>query len=240
MAWGDVNGDGRLDVFVGGAAGTAAELRIATGSGQFEFKSTKAFDQDTAGEDVAATMADFDSDGDLDLIVGRGSYEFPKDDALLANRLYLNDGSGSFELAPQGTIPGSTAVTSAVETCDFDQDGDLDLFVGTRVLSGEYPLSQPSELWINEKGSFKIATDGNTAGLDSLGMVTGAKWADVDGDGWKDLVVSREWDTLALFKNQKGKLKLAQQTGDLGRRTGWWNDLVHADFDGDGLSLIHI
>jgi len=234
MAWGDVNGDGHLDVFVGGAAGTASELRIGVGDGQFEFKSQDVFDQDAAGEDVAASLADFDSDGDLDLIVGRGSYEFAKDDALLANRLYLNDGSGNFKLAPQGSTPSSTTITSVIETCDFDQDGDLDLFVGTRVLKGEYPLSQPSELWINEKGAFKIAADTVAAGLDSLGMVTSAKWADVDGDGWKDLIVSREWDTLALFKNQKGKLNLAEQTGDLGQRTGWWNDLVQADFDGDG------
>ena len=234
MAWGDVNGDGRLDVFVGGAAGTAGELRLAIGDGQFEYKIQKAFDDDAAGEDVDAAFADFDSDGDLDLIVGRGSYEFDKDDAIQANRLYLNDGAGAFKLAPEGSIPSSATVTSVVETCDFDQDGDLDLFVGTRVLSGEYPLSGPSELWINEKGTFKTADAAVAEGLDSLGMVTSAQWADVDGDGWKDLLISREWNTIALFKNEQGKLKQAEETGDLGRRTGWWNDLVHADFDGDG------
>ena len=89
MAWGDVNGDGHLDVFVGGAAGTASELRIGVGDGQFEFKSQDVFDQDAAGEDVAAALADFDSDGDLDLLVGRGSYEFAKDDALPVSYTHL-------------------------------------------------------------------------------------------------------------------------------------------------------
>lgn len=234
MAWGDVNGDGHLDVFVGGAAGMAGELRIATGDGQFEYTSQEAFDQDAPGEDAAAAMADFDSDGDLDLIVGRGSYEFPKDDALQDNRLYLNDGSGKFELAPEGSTPTSTTPTSVVAACDFDQDGDLDLFVGTRVLSGKYPLSDASALWINEKGTFKLAADDVAKGIDSLGMVTSAKWADVDGDGLEDLIVSREWDTLALFKNEKGTLKRFEESGDLAERTGWWNDLVIADFDGDG------
>ena len=234
MAWGDVNNDGLLDVFLGGAAGTAGELRIAADGGQFEFKTQEAFDFDAAGEDVAANFADFDSDGDLDLIVGRGSYEFDKDDPLQINRLYLNDGSGTFKLSPAGSIPSSATVTSVVEPCDFDQDGDLDLFVGTRVLSGQYPLSNPSELWINDKGTFKIAADDIAPGLDSLGMVTNAKWADVDGDGWEELIVSREWDTIALFENGKGKLTQSGATGDLAKRSGWWNDVVLADFDGDG------
>lgn len=234
MAWGDVNGDGRLDVFVGGAAGTAGELRIASDDGQFEFTSQEAFDDDASGEDAAATMADVDSDGDLDLIVGRGSYEFPKDDALQDNRLYLNDGSGKFERAPEGSTPTSTTPTSVVAACDFDQDGDLDLFVGTRVRSGKYPLSDASELWINEKGTFKTAAADVAEGIAALGMVTGAQWADVDGDGFEDLIVSREWDSLALFKNENGILKRSDETGDLAQRTGWWNDLVMADFDGDG------
>ena len=144
------------------------------------------------------------------MIVGRGSYEFEEDDALQRNAIFLNDGSGKFSRLASESFPDTATNTGAIAACDFDQDGDLDIFLGTRVRNGEYPLSDGSEIWINENGQFEIATDDTASGLDELGLVTAATWADIDGDGWQDLIVSREWDSIAVFHNKDGKLSRAR------------------------------
>ena len=234
MAWGDVNGDSHPDVFVGGAAGSIAELRLGDGKGNFSLLFTSVFASAAASEDSAAQFADLDGDGDLDLVVGRGSYEFEEGNALQQNAIYFNDGSGKFTQAASDTFPDTASNTGAIAVCDFDQDGDVDLFVGARVRNGEYPLSSSSEIWLNENGQYAIATDEHVSSLDQLGLVTAANWADVDGDGWQDLIVSREWDSVEVFLNEKGKLVRSGQTGDLGLRTGWWGDISCGDVDGDG------
>ena len=139
MAWGDVNGDGLMDVFFGGAAGNSGELMINNGKGDFETVLVDAFFADADGEDAAAVFGDFDNDGDADLLVGRGSYEFKTGDPLQQNRLYLNDGSGSFETASSDLLPDSAFNTGTLAAADFDQDGDLDVFVGSRVRHAEIP-----------------------------------------------------------------------------------------------------
>ena len=232
MAWGDVNGDSYLDVFVGGSAGSIAEIRMGDGNGNFRTLFTSVFAKDAAAEDPAAQFADIDGDGDLDLVVGRGSYEFEEGDALQRNAVFINDGSGNFTRANEETVPDSKSNTGPIAVCDFDQDGDVDMFVGSRVRNGEYPLSNASELWLNQNGVFSVATD--VADLERLGLVTAAAWADVDGNGWQDLIVSREWDTVAVFLNENGRLVRSDQTGDLGQRTGWWGDVSCGDIDGDG------
>ena len=234
MAWGDVNGDSYADVFVGSSAGSIAEIRLGDADGNFKTLTGSAFVKDAAAEDSAAQFADLDGDGDLDLIVGRGSYEFEEGDALQRNAVFLNDGSGQFAPLAPDSFPDTATNTGSIAVCDFDQDGDLDLFLGTRVRNGEYPLSNKSEIWINENGKFMAVTNDTVTGLDQLGMVTAATWADMDGDGWQDLIVSQEWDSVAVFLNAQGKLSRSQQTGDLETRTGWWGDISCGDIDGDG------
>jgi len=158
MAWGDVNGDSHADVFVGGSAGSIGELRFGDGDGNFKTWTGSIFAEDAAAEDSAAQFADFDGDGDLDLIVGRGSYEFETGDDLQQNAIFLNDGSGDFSRLASSSFPGTKTNTGSIAVCDFDQDGDVDMFLGTRVRNGEYPLSDESEIWINENGQFEVAT----------------------------------------------------------------------------------
>lgn len=234
MAWADVNGDSHADVFVGGSAGSIAEIHLGDGKGNFKLVPTPAFVKAAAAEDSAAKFADLDDDGDLDLIIGRGSYEFEEGDALQRNAIFLNDGNGEFTPMASDKFPDSATNTGAIAVCDFDQDGDVDMFLGARVRNGEYPLSNESEIWINENGQFTAASAEVVSGLDRLGMVTAATWADVDGNGWQDLVVSREWDCVTVFLNEQGKLNKAEQTGDLATRTGWWGDIKCGDIDGDG------
>ncbi len=234
MAWGDVNGDGSLDLFIGSSAGSIAEIRLGDGAGGFRFGDTTAFSDDAAAEDSAAEFADLDGDGDLDLAIGRGSYEFEESDPLQRNMIFLNDGTGVFSKADAESLPETAVNTGTVAACDIDQDGDLDLFWGTRVRNGQYPLSDASEIWLNEGGKFIVAPDAVAAPLNDLGLVTDACWADVNGDKTQELIVSREWDTVAVFQYKDGGLARMQGVGQLENSSGWWSDIECGDIDGDG------
>ncbi|MGC6427540.1 MAG: FG-GAP repeat domain-containing protein, partial [Akkermansiaceae bacterium] len=125
-------------------------------------------------------------------------------------------------------IPKHDDVRSCVRACDYDQDGDLDLFLGSRVKPGEYPLSTPSRLIKNDKGTFtEVPLPGQ------LGMVTDAIWKDVNGDKSPDLIVISEWGSPRLFLNDKGSLSEKMDSG-LEGLTGWWTRISSSDIDGDG------
>ncbi|MCB1099758.1 MAG: VCBS repeat-containing protein, partial [Verrucomicrobiae bacterium] len=233
VAWGDIDGDGDDDLFLGGAAGQIAELRLNQGSGQFAAQWVEAFREDKECEDMGAVFFDADNDGDQDLYVVSGSYEFAKEAAELQDRLYINDGKGAFTKASPGTIPERSNSGSIVAAADFDRDGNLDLFVGGRVIPGEYPLAPGSALLKNDGGRFSDVAD-DVAGLRESGMVTSALWSDVNGDGWVDLLVTHEWGPVKLFLNQDGKLSDATSAAGLDARSGWWNSIAGADIDGDG------
>lgn len=238
-AWADVDGDGDFDLFQGGSAGDPGRLVFndgadADGQPKFSVKSLAPFDADAKCEDMGVLFLDADSDGDDDLYVVSGGVEAGEDKALYQDRLYLSDGKGTFTKAPAGALPAETDSGSCVCAADFDQDGDLDLFVGGRVVPGKYPLSPGSRLLRNDGGKFTEAT---TPELAKLERVTAAVWADLDGDTWPELATAAEWGTVRVFKNSKGKLA-AQETG-AEPFTGWWNSLAAADLDNDGkLDLI--
>jgi enediyne biosynthesis protein E4 len=232
-AWGDIDGDGDDDLFLGGAAGQIAELRLNQGGGQFEAQWVDALRDDKDYEDMGAVFFDADTDGDLDLYVVSGSYEFAKDAAELQDRLYINDGKGGLTKASPGVIPARVNSGSVVAAADFDRDGDLDLFVGGRVIPGEYPLSPGSALLKNDGGKFSdIASD--FPGLRESGLVTSALWSDANGDGWVDLLVTHEWGPVKLFLNREGTLAEETSAAGLDARSGWWNSIAGADIDGDG------
>ena len=234
IAIGDTNGDGHLDIFVGGSAGQPAELRFGKGDGQFKTANGFFLVADAAGEDADAAFIDFDSDGDLDLLVARGSYEFKSGADEQRNLLYINDGKGKFAKAKSDLIPESATNSGTLAVCDYDADGDMDVFVGTRVRHGDYPRSDSSELWINESGKFTVATEKFAPELSNAGLVTGAKWADIDKDGNKDLIVAREWGTVSVYQNSNGTLSLLKDSGQLESVSGWWNSIDAGDVDGDG------
>ncbi|GAA4417660.1 VCBS repeat-containing protein [Nibrella viscosa] len=239
LATGDVNGDGLEDVFFGGASGKPSRLYLQQPGGLFAEKTPAAIRQDTTSEAVDAVFFDADGDNDLDLYVVTGSNEFdPEADALL-DRLYLNDGKGNFTLDTR--LPSLKASGSCVAAADFDGDGDIDLFIGSRLIPGQYGYNPPSYLLINDgTGNFKNYTKRYLPEVEQLGMVTAATWADLNGDRYPELIVVGDWMPIQVFENKRGKLSLnpslAPRTpaGEVLKTNGWWNCVKAGDIDGDG------
>lgn len=229
-AWGDIDGDGDEDFFLGGASTHPGRLLRNDGGGRFSPASSAAFEAATASEDAAAAFFDADGDGDTDLYVASGSYENAPGAPELRDRLYLNDGAGNFAVAAAGALPDVHDVGSCVRPSDVDGDGDLDLFVGSRVTPGQYPLSTASRLLVNNGGVFTESV----LELPELGMVTDAVWVDVDSDGRDDLLITAEWGPVKLLKNTASGLVDGTAEAGLGKRTGWWTRAAAHDIDSDG------
>ena len=233
LACGDIDGDGDEDLFLGGCAGYTGQLLVNDGAGRLQAQPFTAGAAHKAGEDLGALFFDADSDGDLDLYVVSGSVEARPESESYADHLYLNDGKGGFSDAGPGALPGNLDSGSAVAAADFDRDGDLDLFVGGRVVPGEYPVIPRSRLLVNSGGKFSDVTYKIPA-LGESGLVTGALWSDADGDGWVDLLTTNEWGPVRLFKNKKGLLKEVTAAAGLDSLLGWWTGISPGDFDNDG------
>jgi len=235
----DINKDGLEDFFIGGAKGKPSQIFIQSNNGAFSRKPEAALLKDSVSEDVAASFFDADNDGDMDLYVGSGGYEFAENDAALQDRLYLNDGKGNFAKS-ENALPSIPASKGCVKAADIDGDGDMDLFVGGRVVPGKYPVSPHSYILINNgKGVFTDATSTVCPGLEQAGMVTDATWIDLNHDKQPDLVVVGEWMPIKVFINQKGKLTDESSAYIHFASTGWWNRIYADDMDGDGdLDLI--
>lgn len=232
LAVGDVNGDGLDDVYAGGARDQPGRLLLQTPSGRFVVSAQAVIAADSVAEDVDALFFDADADRDLDLYVVSGGNEFWKTDPNVQDRLYLNN-SGQFSRSTG--LPRLAESKSCARAADIDGDGDLDLFVGGRVVANHYGQTPDSYLLINNgKGVFSIETDQRASGLRQVGMVTDAVWADLNNDRQPDLVVSGDWMTLRIFLNQKGKLaEVDKPFGDV-QMSGFWQCLTAADFDNDG------
>ena len=231
MAWADVDGDGDDDCYVGGPKGQAGRLLLNSGDGAFQHQQVADLETDRECEDTHAEFFDADGDGDLDLYVVSGSIEHPPGDTAYRDRIYLNQGGGQFQKADEGAQPDLRDSGSVAAACDFDKDGDVDLFVGSRSLPRQYPLPPVSRLLINAGGRFEAKTPRE---IERAGMVTDAVWADVDGNGWPDLFVTTDWGPIRVFSNEDGKL--IEKTGESGLadRLGWWLAIAPGDFDGDG------
>jgi len=234
LATADVNGDKLPDVFVTGTAGQAGELFLGQADGTFKSAADQPWAAASEADDVGATFLDVNGDGAPDLFIAAGGVQKDRGDALLSDRLYLNDGHGKFTLAPAGTLPADGESTGAVAAADFDGDGKTDLFVGGRVVPGKYPETPRSFLYRNVGGKLVDVTDEVAPSLRSLGMVTAAIWADVDGDKRPDLIVATEWGPVSVFHNTGKKLENVTASAGLAGVTGWWNALTIADVNGDG------
>lgn len=232
VACADIDGDGREDYYLGGAAGQPGQLAMRVDDG-FELRVDRAFRQDAECEDMGAVFFDADQDGDQDLYVVSGSNEFPADDPRLQDRLYRND-DGDF-LRDTDALPEMRTSGSVVTAGDYDRDGDLDLFVGGRFQQANYPLAPRSYLLRNDQGRFTDVTASLNESLGQGGMVTSATWIDVDDDGWLDLWVTQEWGAVRAFRNEHGQ-SLREMTNEYGLASllGWWNGIRAADLDHDG------
>jgi hypothetical protein len=231
----DVNGDGLEDIYVGGHDGQAATLHLQQNGGGFIRKPNAAFDADKACTDAAAVFFDANGDGKPDLYVASGGYaDYLPDDPKLQDRLYLNDGKGNFTKA-NNALPKMLSSKGCVKTADINGDGFADLFVGGRVVPGRYPETPESAILINDgKGHFTDATAKYNPALKTIGMVTDAAWADMNGDKKPDLILVGEWMPITVFENVNGKLVDATLKYLDKKYNGWWNCLQVSDVNQDG------
>ncbi|MEP6711432.1 MAG: FG-GAP-like repeat-containing protein [Ferruginibacter sp.] len=232
IAKGDVNADGLEDLYIGGAKGQAGQLYIQTPSG-FVKKEEPVFKQYADFEDVAVLFFDCDGDGDLDLFIGSGGNNVQPPGREVQHRLYKNDGKGNFEIDAQA-FPNNDMNISIAVANDFDGDGDVDLFVGSRSVPFSYGATPTSYLYQNDgNGHFTDVTSKMNPAIAHLGMVTGAVWADVAGDNKKELIVVGEWMSPKVFSYTGNKFEELQHT-NLANMFGCWQTVAAADVNADG------
>lgn len=230
LAVGDVNGDQLDDFYVGGSAGFQGALFIQKKEGGFE---QKVQDMDASFHEMGSLFFDADGDGDLDLYLVSGGTNYQSKIEKYQDQLYLNDGVGNFK--PSNGLPNISSSGSSVIAADYDKDGDLDLFVGGRVVAGQYPKIPKSYLLRNDSKEGRIQfvdISDELPNQGKLGMVTSALWTDYDNDSFLDLMVVGEFMPITFIQNKKGKIQ--NSTSTIQHSSGWWNSLTAGDFDQDG------
>lgn len=226
LAWVDVNGDGREDLLIGGGRGGAAALFLNDGHGQFASASLPgAF---SALTNEQGGVVGFPTSQGATLLLAQSSLE-SKASAAVQRINYSSAGA-----ALGDSLPATASCPGPLALADVDGDGQLDLFVGGRVLPGQYPAPAASRLFKGTAAGRLVEDHELEALLKQAGLVNGAVFSDLDGDGWPDLILAVEWGSLRVFHNDQGHFH--EVTHDLGldKFTGWWNGVVAGDFDGDG------
>ncbi|WP_228027926.1 VCBS repeat-containing protein [Costertonia aggregata] len=227
----NINGIRGDELFIGGSKGIPGTLWALNEQNRY----VQVQKLDSIYEDMAAIFIDYDSDEDLDLYVASGGNEFNKGAPEYADRLYENLGDNGFALTTH-TLPANRSATSCVKPFDYDKDGDVDIFVGANIVPGNYPETPCNYLLSNENGFF---TETAVKSLANSGMVKDAVWADIDNDGWSDLVLVGDWMSILVFKNHSGTLRkwdvqIKNENGETIVSNGWWRSIAQGDFDNDG------
>jgi hypothetical protein len=236
IAVGDLDGSGRDGVCLGGTTREARRVLMPQGAEIWAPAASPALAALPDVDDGPLLLFDATGEGRADLLVTAGGVSLPAGAPAYQPRLFLNDGHGHFQPAPEGTLPPLSISAGAICAADFDRDGRLDLFIGGRVTPGRYPVVPQSALLANRGGRFVDVTDAVAPMLRNVGMVTAALWSDVDGDGWPDLLLTLEWGEVKYFHNAGGKKfeDWTEKAGFASAGTGWWRSIATADFNGDG------
>ena len=223
----DVNGDQRDDYLLLGAFDDEDKLFIQLEDGNFQHKPNLAFGLTQVYESTCASFLDYDQDGDLDLLIGSGGNEPSRDGQLYTLRYYDNDGTGQFNL-DNTKVPPVVGNFSTLEATDIDADGDVDLFLGARVVPGNYGLPPRSYVLRNQNGQWEDISPQSVAGA---GMISDAEWMDIDGDEDDDLIIVGEWMSVLIYTNEDGQLLF---NTEIPNSKGWWTRIVSGDLDEDG------
>jgi len=231
LAVGDINNDGNEDFYIGGAKNQSGLLYLNLGDGKVALSIQKSFEKDALFEDTTATFFDANGDGNLDLMIGSGGNEIGQQNNYKV-RLYLNNGKGTFESA-KNKLPALRKNIAVISPYDFDNDGDIDVFVGARSMVATYGIDPTHQfLENNGDGTFLDTTEKVAYDVKSAGMMTDAIWEDINNDGKKDLITVSEWNTPKIFINN-GR-RLIKQKSTLDDLFGMWNVVEAADLDNDG------
>ncbi len=234
ISTGDVNKDGKDDVFIGGAHKQNSKIYISNENGLTERK-IKAFQDDSGNEDMESVFTDIDNDNDLDLYVVSGGNEFLNRSVELSDRIYLNDGNGNFNRDIQQDIENYTISGKTVISIDYDNDGDKDIIVGNRIQTGKYPIHEPSIIYENISGKFYNNTYNVAPEFENFGIINKIISTDFNNDGWNDFIAVGEWTNIGLFLNENGKFRNINKESNLENLFGLWFNILETDVNNDGL-----
>ena len=234
LCTGYVNGDSLVDFYLGGAKGFSGKLYIQNADNTFSFSQKNLFEKDKNSEDTDCIFFDADNNGTDDLYVCSGGVEFSSASYELIDRFYINK-KGVFEKSPQMLPSAKTKNSSTIAVHDFDNDGDTDIFVGTRTDPDFYGIPSNNYILQNDgKGNFTDVTKKIAPSIQKIGLITDALWADIDNDTTKELIVVGEWMPISVFKYSQKKFINITQNTSLQNTEGWWNTIESADLNKDG------
>ncbi|MBI3416498.1 MAG: VCBS repeat-containing protein [Verrucomicrobia bacterium] len=228
VAWFDLDGDGHDELILGSGKGGSLAIYRSDGRGKFERWRDPAFDE-PAQRDQTSVLGWTPHGGTNALLVGLSNYEDGTTNGAAVQRF---DFSGQ-KILPGENVPDIPSSTGPLAIADIDGDGDLDVFVGGRVIPGRYPVAAASRLFRNDAGKLILDT-ANQAAFANVGLVSGAVFSDLDGDGLPELILACEWGPIRVFQNSAGSFREITRELGLEKFTGWWSGVTTGDLDGDG------
>lgn len=235
LAKADVNGDGLEDVFIGASSSHKSQLYLQTKQQKFLLASAQPWNDNKNITVADALFFDADKDGDADLYLVSGGADYYLNNKNYQDEIFENDGHGNFKKV-KDALPAETISGSCVREADYNKDGLLDLFIGSKINPGLFPSSPESFMLknVSKQGQIRFEKDAQQTALSHAGMVTDAVWLDINKDGWQDLIVVGEFMPVTIFENHNGSITDQTKAYGLGDTNGLWCRILADDFDNDG------